>query len=123
MHRWLSSLVLAAFGRGGRSPPALVLAQTATSTPAKPLRRQSRQPRQGSDAREGGDAGTRNGLRRKPRGVTPTFRASGTTRRARRCNAPAGKGETVDEGEANQFEEQLAYDLSRDRRDGGPEST
>jgi hypothetical protein len=34
---------------------------------------------------------------------------------------PAGKGETVTEGEANQFEEQLAYDLSRDRRDGGPE--
>jgi hypothetical protein len=34
---------------------------------------------------------------------------------------PAGKGEKVEETEANQFEEQLAYDLSRDRRDGGPE--
>jgi len=34
---------------------------------------------------------------------------------------PAGKGETVTGDEANLFEEQLANDLSRDRRDGGPE--
>ena len=34
---------------------------------------------------------------------------------------PAGKGETVSGEEANLFEEQLANDLSRDRRDGGAE--
>src|ERR1043165_7282753 len=33
---------------------------------------------------------------------------------------PNGKGETVGEGDASQFEEQLASDLNRDRRDGGP---
>src|SRR5436190_21210095 len=34
---------------------------------------------------------------------------------------PAGKGEVVEDTEASKFEEDLAYDLSRDRRDGGPE--
>jgi hypothetical protein len=36
---------------------------------------------------------------------------------------PNGKGETVGEGDASQFEEQLASDLNRDRRDGGLRST
>jgi len=34
---------------------------------------------------------------------------------------PPGKGETVSDQDANQFEEELAYDLTRDRRDGGAE--
>src|SRR5262250_416475 len=34
---------------------------------------------------------------------------------------PNGNGETVNERDASQFEEQLASDLNRDRRDGGPE--
>jgi len=114
MHRWVSSVVVAAFAAVAISS-ALVIAQTTTSTAAKPAAGAKQQT---TPAKAPAKAATKSW--KTPWG-DPDLQGVWNDATSTPLQRPAGKGETVDEGDANQFEEQLAYDLSRDRRDGGPE--
>ena len=114
MHRWVSSVVVAAFAAVAISS-ALVIAQTTTSTAAKPAAGAKQQT---TPAKTPAKAATKSW--KTPWG-DPDLQGVWNDATSTPLQRPAGKGETVDEGDANQFEEQLAYDLSRDRRDGGPE--
>jgi hypothetical protein len=120
MHRWLSSLVLAA-AAAAVVPTALVLAQTAASTPAKPAApaKQATPAKTSTPAKAATPAKAWTAPK-TPWG-DPDLQGVWNDATSTPLQRAAGKGETVAEGEANQFEEQLAYDLSRDRRDGGPE--
>jgi len=113
MHRWFSSVVIAAFA-AAVIPTAFVLAQTATSTAAKPAPAKQADPAKAATPTKAWSAP------KTPWG-DPDLQGVWNDATSTPLQRPAGKGETVGEGEANQFEEQLAYDLSRDRRDGGPE--
>ena len=113
MHRSCSSVVIAAFA-AAVLPTALVLAQTGASTAAKPA-----PAKQAAPAKAGTPAKAWSGPK-TPWG-DPDLQGVWNDATSTPLQRPAGKGETVTEGEADQFEEQLAYDLSRDRRDGGPE--
>jgi hypothetical protein len=114
MHRWVSSVVVAAFAAGGDFLCAGDRANDhVDGCQAGSWRKAADHSRKGTC--KGGHEVVENAVG-GPRS------AGGVERRDEHAaTAPAGKGETVDEGDANQFEEQLAYDLSRDRRDGGPE--
>ena len=111
MHRWLSSLVVAAFA-AAVIPTALVLAQTAASAPAKPAK--SAAPAKSASPAKAWSAP------KTPWG-DPDLQGVWNDATSTPLQRPAGKGEKVSQDEADQFEEQLAFDLSRDRRDGGPE--
>ena len=113
MHRWLSSVVIAAFA-AAVIPTAFVVAQTGTSTAAKPAPAKPAAPAKATTATKAWSAP------KTPWG-DPDLQGVWNDATSTPLQRAAGKGETVNEGEANQFEEQLAYDLSRDRRDGGPE--
>jgi hypothetical protein len=113
MHRWLSSVIVAAFA-AAMIPSALVVAQTGTSTAGKPAPAKPATAAKAATPTKGWNAP------KTPWG-DPDLQGVWNDATSTPLQRPAGKGETVNEGEANQFEEQLAYDLSRDRRDGGPE--
>src|SRR5262247_4408139 len=120
MHRWLSSLVSAAFA-AAVVPTALVLAQTAASTPAKPAApAKQATPAKAATPSKAATSTKAWSAPKTPWG-DPDLQGVWNNATSTPLQRPAGKGETVGEGDANQFEEQLAYDLSRDRRDGGPE--
>src|SRR5215510_6846790 len=119
MHRWLSSVVVAAFA-AAVIPTAFVVAQTGTSTAAKPAagaKQQATPAKAAAPAKEATKAFT---APKTPWG-DPDLQGVWNDATSTPLQRAAGKGETVSEGEADQFAEQLAYDLSRDRRDGGPE--
>ena len=120
MRRSLSSLVLAALA-ATVVPTALVLAQTAASTPAKPAAPAKQAAPAKAATPSKAATPTKEWSAPKTPWGDPDLQGVWNDATSTPLQRPAGKGETVGEGEANQFEEQLAYDLSRDRRDGGPE--
>ena len=115
-HRWrFSALIAAVFGLLISS--VLVVAQT-TTQPAKPA---APKPAAGATAAKAGATSAKVYAPKKTPWGDPDLQGVWNDATSTPLQRPAGKGETVTEGDANQFEEQLAYDLSRDRRDGGPE--
>ena len=119
MHRWLSSVVVAAFA-AAVIPTAFVIAQTGTATAAKPAAGAKQQATPAKAAAPAKAATKAFSAPKTPWG-DPDLQGVWNDATSTPLQRPAGKGETVAEGEADQFAEQLAYDLSRDRRDGGPE--
>ena len=113
MHRWLSSVVVTALVAVAVSS-ALLIAQT-TPSPAAGAKQQA------APAKAPAKAATKAWTAPKTPWGDPDLQGVWNDATSTPLQRAAGKGETVAEGEANQFEEQLAYDLSRDRRDGGPE--
>jgi hypothetical protein len=121
MRRWLSSAVVTAFAVAAISS-ALVVAQTTTSTAAKPTAaaKQQATPAKAATPAKPATPGKAWTAPKTPWG-DPDLQGVWNDATSTPLQRPAGKGETVNEGDANQFEEQLASDLNRDRRDGGPE--
>jgi len=111
--RWLSSIVLAAAAAIVMS--SALVAQTAKTAAAKPSAAAA--PAKAAPARA---ANTAAYVKKTPWG-DPDLQGVWNDATSTPLQRPAGKGETVSGNEANLFEEQLANDLSRDRRDGGPE--
>ena len=111
--RWLSSIVLAAAAAIVMS--SALVAQTAKTAAAKPSAAAA--PAKAAPARA---ANTAAYVKKTPWG-DPDLQGVWNDATSTPLQRPAGKGETVKGDEANLFEEQLANDLSRDRRDGGPE--
>ena len=108
--RWLSSTVLAAIAAIVMS--SALVAQTAKTAAPKP-----------SAAATTAKAATAEKaftVKKTPWG-DPDLQGVWNDATSTPLQRPAGKGETVTGEDANLFEEQLANDLSRDRRDGGPE--
>jgi len=103
--RWLSSIVTAAIAAIVMSS-ALVVAQTAKTDK--------------SGATPGKTAAKSWTPKKTPWG-DPDLQGVWNDATSTPLQRPAGKGEVVEDTEASKFEEDLAYDLSRDRRDGGPE--
>src|SRR5215470_16142608 len=118
MHRWLSSVVVAAFAAVAISS-ALVIAQT-TATGAKPAAGAKPQATPAKTAAPA-KAATKAFTAPKTPWGDPDLQGVWNDATSTPLQRPNGKGETVGEGDASQFEEQLASDLNRDRRDGGPE--
>jgi hypothetical protein len=110
--RWLSSIVLAAVAAIVMS--SALVAQTTKTAAAKPS---AAAPAKAAPARA---ATTAAYVKKTPWG-DPDLQGVWNDATSTPLQRPAGKGETVNGDEANLFEEQLANDLSRDRRDGGPE--
>jgi hypothetical protein len=110
--RWLSSTVLAA-GAAIVMSSALVAqtAKTATPKPSAPA----------AAAKAGAKATNTAAYAKKTPWGDPDLQGVWNDATSTPLQRPAGKGETVSGDDANLFEEQLANDLSRDRRDGGPE--
>src|SRR6185369_13662044 len=119
MHRWLSSVVVAAFAAVAISS-ALVIAQTTTATGAKPAAGAKPQATPAKTAAPAKPATKVWSAPKTPWG-DPDLQGVWNDATSTPLQRPNGKGETVGEGDASQFEEQLASDLNRDRRDGGPE--
>src|SRR6185369_1754549 len=119
MHRWLSSVVVAAFAAVAISS-ALVIAQTTTATGAKPAAGAKPQATPAKTAAPAKPATKVWSAPKTPWG-DPDLQGVWNDATSTPLQRPNGKGETVNEGDASQFEEQLASDLNRDRRDGGPE--
>jgi hypothetical protein len=119
MHRWLSSVVVAAFAAVAISS-ALVIAQTTTATGAKPAAGAKQQATPAKTAAPAKPATKAWSAPKTPWG-DPDLQGVWNDATSTPLQRPNGKGETVNEGDASQFEEQLASDLNRDRRDGGPE--
>jgi len=111
--RWLSSMVLAAVAAIVMS--SALVAQTTKTAAAKPSAAAA--PAKAAPARA---ANTAAYVKKTPWG-DPDLQGVWNDATSTPLQRPAGKGETVKGDEANLFEEQLANDLSRDRRDGGPE--
>ena len=111
--RWLSSIVLAAVAAIVMS--SALVAQTTKTAAAKPSAAAA--PAKAAPARA---ANTAAYVKKTPWG-DPDLQGVWNDATSTPLQRPAGKGETVNGDEANLFEEQLANDLSRDRRDGGPE--
>jgi len=111
--RWLSSIVLAATAAIVMS--SALVAQTGKTAAAKPSAAAA--PAKAAPARA---ANTAAYVKKTPWG-DPDLQGVWNDATSTPLQRPAGKGETVSGNEANLFEEQLANDLSRDRRDGGPE--
>ncbi len=111
--RWLSSIVLAAVAAIVMS--SALVAQTTKTAAAKPSAAAA--PAKAAPARA---ANTAASVKKTPWG-DPDLQGVWNDATSTPLQRPAGKGETVNGDEANLFEEQLANDLSRDRRDGGPE--
>ena len=111
--RWLSSIVLAAVAAIVMS--SALVAQTTKTAAAKPSAAAA--PAKAAPARA---ANTAAYVKKTPWG-DPDLQGVWNDAPSTPLQRPAGKGETVNGDEANLFEEQLANDLSRDRRDGGPE--
>jgi hypothetical protein len=110
--RWLSSIVCAAVAAIVMS--SALVAQTAKTdkAPAKTA---------ASPARPAAKAAEKAWAVKKTPWGDPDLQGVWNDATSTPLQRPAGKGETVAGDEANLFEEQLANDLSRDRRDGGPE--
>jgi hypothetical protein len=119
MHRWLSSVVVAAFAAVAISS-ALVIAQTTTATGAKPAAGAKQQATPAKTAAPAKPATKAWSAPKTPWG-DPDLQGVWNDATSTPLQRPNGKSETVNEGDASQFEEQLASDLNRDRRDGGPE--
>ena len=111
--RGLSSIVLAAVAAIVMS--SALVAQTTKTAAAKPSAAAA--PAKAAPARA---ANTAAYVKKTPWG-DPDLQGVWNDATSTPLQRPAGKGETVSGSEANLFEEQLANDLSRDRRDGGPE--
>jgi len=111
--RWLSSIVLAAVAAAVMS--SALVAQTAKTAAPKPSAN-------ATTAKAGAAKATNTAAyaKKTPWG-DPDLQGVWNDATSTPLQRPAGKGETVAGNEANLFEEQLANDLSRDRRDGGPE--
>ena len=111
--RWLSSTVLAAVAAIVMS--SALVAQTAKTAAPKPSAN-------ATTAKAGAAKATNTAAyaKKTPWG-DPDLQGVWNDATSTPLQRPAGKGETVAGNEANLFEEQLANDLSRDRRDGGPE--
>jgi hypothetical protein len=124
MRRWLSSAVVTAFAVAAISS-ALVVAQTTTSTAAKPAaaKQQAGPATTAAPAKAAAPAKTAAKAWTTPKTPwgDPDLQGVWNDATSTPLQRPTGKGETVGEGDASQFEEQLASDLNRDRRDGGPE--
>ena len=105
--RWLWSIFMAAVV-AAVIPSALVLAQTAAPAPAK-------RPQAAAKT-------TKTWTATKTPWGDPDLQGVWNDATSTPLQRPAGKGEAVlNEEQADQFAEQLANDLTRDRRDGGPE--
>lgn len=103
--RWFSSIVVAAIAALVTSS-VLVIAQTAkTDKAAAPTTKTA----------------AKNWAPKKTPWGDPDLQGVWNDATSTPLQRPAGKGEVVDDTEASKFEEELAYDLSRDRRDGGAE--
>ena len=111
--RWLSSMVLA--GVAAIVMSSALVAQTAKTAAPKPSAN-------ATTAKAGAAKATNTAAyaKKTPWG-DPDLQGVWNDATSTPLQRPAGKGETVAGNEANLFEEQLANDLSRDRRDGGPE--
>jgi hypothetical protein len=109
--RWLSSIVCAALAAIVMS--SALVAQTAKTdtVPAKTA---------ASPAKPAAKTAEKVYAKKTPWG-DPDLQGVWNDATSTPLQRPAGKGEVVTGDEANLFEEQLANDLSRDRRDGGPE--
>jgi hypothetical protein len=107
--RWLSSIVLAAVAAIVMS--SALVAQTAKTdkAPAK------------AAAKPATKAADKAWTPKKTPWGDPDLQGVWNDATSTPLQRPAGKGETVAGEDANLFEEQLANDLSRDRRDGGAE--
>ncbi len=114
--RWRFSALIAAV-LGLLISSVLVVGQN-TTQPAKPA---APKPSTGATAAKTGATTAKAYSPKKTPWGDPDLQGVWNDATSTPLQRPAGKGETVTEGDANQFEEQLAYDLSRDRRDGGPE--
>jgi hypothetical protein len=113
--RWLSSIVLAALAAIVMS--SALVAQTAKTAASKPSAT-------AATAKAGAAKATTTAEKaygKKTPWGDPDLQGVWNDATSTPLQRPAGKGETVSGDEANLFEEQLANDLSRDRRDGGPE--
>jgi hypothetical protein len=113
--RWLSSIVLAALAAIVMS--SALVAQTAKTAASKPSAT-------AATAKAGAAKATTTAEKaygKKTPWGDPDLQGVWNDATSTPLQRPAGKGETVAGDEANLFEEQLANDLSRDRRDGGPE--
>jgi len=109
--RWLSSIVCAAVAAIVMSSALVAQTAKADKAPAKTA---------ASPAKPAARAAEKSYAKKTPWG-DPDLQGVWNDATSTPLQRPAGKGETVAGDEANLFEEQLANDLSRDRRDGGPE--
>ena len=111
---FLSSVLFAALA-AAIIPSAFVLAQTGASAPPKPpAAANATKPATAAKA-------TAWTVKKTPWG-DPDLQGVWNDATSTPLQRPAGKGEAVlNEEQADQFAEQLANDLSRDRRDGGNE--
>jgi len=119
-HRSRFSAFLAAFAAAVVIPSAFVLAQSASPAAPKPAPAASKPAPAAAKAAPAAKA-TRAWAAKKTPWGDPDLQGVWNDATSTPLQRPAGKGETVSGNEANLFEEQLANDLSRDRRDGGPE--
>ncbi len=113
--RWLSSTVFAAIAAIVMS--SALVAQTAKTAAPKPSAATTAKAGAAAKAATAERAFT---VKKTPWG-DPDLQGVWNDATSTPLQRPAGKGETVTGEDANLFEEQLANDLSRDRRDGGPE--
>ena len=109
--RWLSSIVCAAVAAIVMSSALVAQTAKADKAPAKTA---------ASPAKPAARTAEKSYAKKTPWG-DPDLQGVWNDATSTPLQRPAGKGETVAGDEANLFEEQLANDLSRDRRDGGPE--
>ena len=110
--RSLSSLCIASVAAFAMSS-ALVAAQAAKQPAAKPVAAKAAAPAPKT-------AAVKSAVKKTPWG-DPDLQGVWNDATSTPLQRAAGKGETVTEADASQFEEELAYDLTRDRRDGGAE--
>jgi len=119
MRRWFSSVVVTAFATVAIFS-ALVIAQSTAPAGAKPAAGVKPQGTAAKAAAPAKPATKAFSAPKTPWG-DPDLQGVWNDATSTPLQRPNGKGETVGEGDASQFEEQLASDLNRDRRDGGPE--
>ena len=118
--QFLSSVLLAAFA-AAVIPSAFVLAQTGTPAASKPSPRVSKPATAASKPAPAAKTAKLWTGAKTPWG-DPDLQGVWNDATSTPLQRPAGKGEAVlDEQQADQFAEQLANDLTRDRRDGGAE--
>ena len=118
--QFLSSVLLAAFA-AAVIPSAFVLAQTGTPAASKPSPAASN-PATGASKPAPAAKTAKLWTGAKTPWGDPDLQGVWNDATSTPMQRPAGKGEAVlDEQQADQFAEQLANDLTRDRRDGGNE--
>src|SRR4029079_13293663 len=121
MHRWLSSVVIAAFA-AAVIPTAFVVAQTGTSTAAKPAPAKQTAPAKQATPAKATTPTKAWSVPKTPWG-DPDLQGVWNDATSTPLQRPGGIGDqqVLRDEEGAGCQDDLAYNLTRDRRDGGPE--